>query len=175
MRFEPVVFNGLSDFYQTIERYFFSHSAINVGFKDWLLKDAERKLTLVEKVVIILVLLIVACLALPHATKAVENAIWSEARQTASQIRQNALIFCQEKGQGWKHYKNANIYDLGYSYSDLDGTYFKHDSYSVKFFGYRDFFIKITVTETTRGRRYFDKYLLTLDENGQWGYINSPD
>lgn len=118
--------------------------------------------------------MIVACAVVPKVTNAFESAIWSQAQQNASLIRQNATIFCLEKGKNWPYWNNVNIYELGFTYDDLDGKYFKHDSYSIDFWGYNDFLVKIKVTDTTKGAIHFKKYMLTLDENGTWGFIEKP-
>ena len=130
---------------------------------------------LIEQAVIIaMVIIILACVMVPKATEAVESAIWTEARLGASQIKQNARTFCNEKGQSWTGWKNVSIYDLGFAAKDLDGNYFKGDSYSILFLGYDDFLITVRITTTTIGAKYFNRCMLTLDEQGNWGYINTP-
>lgn len=120
-----------------------------------------------------MVITILACVMVPKATVAVESAIWTEAKLAAAQIKQNALVFCNEKGACWTGWKNASIYDLGFNPKDLDGYYFKSDSYSILFRGYDDFLITVRTTTTTKGAKYFNRCTLTLDEQGNWGYVNA--
>lgn len=136
--------------------------------------NRSKTLLIEQAVIIAMVMTIVACVMVPKAAKAVESAIWTEAKLAAAQIRQNAQVFCNEKGANWTGWKYVSIYELGFTPKDLDGYYFKNDSYSVLFLGYNDFLITIKVTPSTKGAKYFDKCLLTLDEQGNWGYIDTP-
>ena len=125
-------------------------------------------------VIIAMVIVIAACVMVPRAAKGVESAIWTEARLAAAQIKQSAQIFCSEKGSGWAGWKDVSIYELGFTPKDLDGYYFKNDSYSILFMGHNDFLITIKVTPTTKGAEHFNRRTLTLDEQGNWGYIDIP-
>ncbi len=135
----------------------------------------KPKAILIEQMVIIaMVIVIAACVMVPRVARAVESAIWTEARLAAAQIKQNAQIFCSEKGPSWAGWKDVSIYELGFTSKDLDGYYFKNDSYSILFMGHNDFLITIKVTSTTKGAEHFNRRTLTLDEQGNWGYVDAP-
>lgn len=140
------------------------------------LKMSRPKAILIEKTVIIAMLMVIAaCVMVSMATKSVESAIWTEAKLAARQIKLNAQLLCSEKGTTWTDWKDASIHDLDFTTTELDGYYFKHDSYSIQFLGPDDFLIKVKVTPTTKESEHLDKCTLSLDDHGIWEYIEKAE
>jgi hypothetical protein len=131
----------------------------------------DRKFGLMQTAVVLLALAIVACVFAPSITSAVNSAVWSEGRNMAAQIQQSAKLFCVERGEKFKSWEHLTVRDMGFTAQDLNGTYFKVDSYSITFYGYNDFLVKVKVTETTKGTKTIKPLVVMVDENGTWGYI----
>jgi hypothetical protein len=74
---------------------------------------SRPKAILIEKTVIITMLMVIAgSVMMSIADKSVESAIWTEAKLAASQIRQNAIFFCSEKGLTWADWKDISIQSI---------------------------------------------------------------
>lgn len=133
--------------------------------------EKNRKFSLIQTTVVLLTLAIVACFFAPCITSAVNNAVWTEGRNTAAQIQRAAEMFCLERGENFKSWDHLTVRDMGFTTQDLNGTYFKADSYSITFYGPGDFLVKVKVTETTKGSKTLKPLVVMVDENNTWGYI----
>ena len=94
-----------------------------------------------------------------------------EGRKMAEKIQNSAKSFSLEKGKTFRSWEHLNIHDIGFTKQELAGKYLKPDSYSISFFGYNDFLVKVKVpVEASEGQTLKFK-TITVDENNIWGYI----
>ena len=131
----------------------------------------NRRFTLVETIIVILVLAVAGSILAPRVLVAVDSAIWLEGRSVAKQIQQAAKMLCMEKGENFKGWEHITLWDLGFTDQELDGKYFTRDSYSIKFRGYNDFIVTVTATKKLSFNKRVRPYLVTVDENMAWGFV----
>ena len=132
----------------------------------------RRRITLIETAVVVLTLAILAGVMVPCVSNAVNNSIWVEGKIVAAQIQQSAKLFCMEKGENFDGWKHITLWDLGFNNQELNGKYFKRDAYSIKFRGHDDFVVTVNSTKTDGRNKRLKPYLITVDENMTWGYVD---
>ena len=98
----------------------------------------KKGFTLVELMVVILIVGILAAVAIPLMQGRIDKAKWSEANATAGTIRTAVRAYAAEtsiaKAQALVNKKlddDTTLGLLGFVESDLDGTYFEPDCYTI--------------------------------------------
>jgi type IV pilus assembly protein PilA len=117
----------------------------------------KKGFTLVELMVVVLIVGILAAVALPLMSGRIDAAKWSEAKAAAGTIASAARAYAAEKGAG-NFAGTVALADLGVSNSDLDGTYFTHESYAISALsqganGGPTFTVTVTAANSTRARK----------------------
>lgn len=114
------------------------------------MKNAKRGFTLVELMVVILIVGILATVAIPLMQGRVDSAKWSEGKASAGTIATALRAYAAEMGSNGD-YANLTLYDLGFTDSDLHGTYFDISNYALTAVAYAagtDPVLTFTITVT---------------------------
>ena len=88
----------------------------------------KRGFTLVELMVVILIVSILAAVAVPIMRGRIDAAKWSEGKAMAGTLATSLRAYYAEKGSDGV--ANPSLTLLGFSASDLTGTYFDRSLYS---------------------------------------------
>ena len=98
----------------------------------------RKAFTLVELMVVILIVGILAAVAIPLMQGRIDKAKWSEANAAAGSIRTAIRAYAAETSIATAQTLVGNTMDdsdtqtaLGFSSTDLDGTYFEADCYTI--------------------------------------------
>ena len=134
----------------------------------------RKGFTLVELMVVILIVGILAAVAIPLMQGRIDKAKWSEANATAGTIRTAVRAYCAEtsvataQGLAATLSTPATRQALGFSTSDLDGTYFETANYSIGGIN-ADGIAQIVVQNGTASSDAPTDGPFTLDYDGSWG------
>jgi len=116
----------------------------------------RKGFTLIELMVVILIVGILAAVAVPIMRGRIDAAKWSEANASAGSVRTAVRAYIAEKGPTWNY---ADITGdlgtvgatLGFSATDLDGTYFNQEDYVISAVDGAAGTCVVTVTSTKSG------------------------
>ncbi len=89
----------------------------------------RKGFTLIELMVVILIVSILAAVAIPLMRGRIDSAKWSEGKSVAGTIATALRAYAAEKG-GAGTWTNPSQANLGFTDSDLQGTYFSHTNYT---------------------------------------------
>ena len=135
---------------------------------------SRKGFTLVELMVVILIVGILAAVAIPLMQGRIDKAKWSEANATAGTIRTAVRAYAAETSVGTAQGLVGNALDdaptqsaLGFSATDLNGTYFLAGDYSITDVDASGM-AQITVRNGTGGDAPTDGPYI-LDTDGSWG------
>ena len=84
--------------------------------------------TMVELMVVVLIVGILAAVAVPLMSGRIDASKWSEGKAGMGTIASALRAYAAEKGS---FTSKPSLKDIGISDSDLDGTYFSHDAYTI--------------------------------------------
>lgn len=141
---------------------------------------SRKGFTLVELMVVILIVGILAAVAIPLMQGRIDKAKWSEANATAGTIRTAVRAYCAETSVATAV---ANVTTalstattrtaLGFSATDLDGTYFLTGDYSITAISDPGGIATIRVANGSGPDAPTDgPYILAVD--GSWGPAPAP-
>lgn len=92
-------------------------------------KSAKKGFTLVELMVVVLIVGILATVAIPLMRGRVDSAKWSEGKAAAGTIATALRAYAAEMGSNGTY--PPTMTDLGFTESDLMGTYFDINNYTI--------------------------------------------
>ena len=91
----------------------------------------KKAFTLIELMVVILIVSILAAVAAPIMRGRIDAAKWSEGKAMAGTLATSIRTYAAEKGDNGSYgTDNPTLTSLGFSTSDLTGTYFGSGEYS---------------------------------------------
>jgi prepilin-type N-terminal cleavage/methylation domain-containing protein len=90
---------------------------------------SRKGFTLIELMVVILIVGILAAVAIPLMRGRIDSAKWTEGKAGAGTIATSLRAYAAEKG-GATAWVNPTLANLGFTASDLQGTYFTSANYS---------------------------------------------
>lgn len=90
---------------------------------------SRKGFTLIELMVVILIVGILAAVAIPLMRGRIDSAKWTEGKAVAGTIATSIRAYAAEKG-GTAAWVNPTLANLGFTASDMDGTYFDSTNYS---------------------------------------------
>ena len=134
---------------------------------------SKKGFTLVELMVVILIVGILAAVAIPLMQGRIDKAKWSEANATAGTIRTAVRAYCAETSVASAVALAPGLDDagtrsaLGFSATDLEGTYFATGDYSITGVN-ADGVAQITVANGSKADAPTDGPYV-LDYDGSWG------
>jgi len=135
---------------------------------------SRKGFTLVELMVVILIVGILAAVAIPLMQGRIDKAKWSEANATAGTIRTAVRAYAAETSVASAQALAPGLADagtqsaLGFSATDLNGTYFLAGDYSITGIN-ADGIAQITVQNGTASADAPTNGPFILDYDGSWG------
>ncbi len=127
--------------------------------------------TLIELMVVILIVAILAAVAIPIMRGRIDSAKWSEGKAMAGTLGTAIRAYAAEKGIDGSYGAGApSLVALGFSSSDLTGTYFSVSDYSwTSAYDYTaDPPLTFTITVSAPAGKINTPSEVTLDETGTW-------
>jgi len=127
--------------------------------------------TLIELMVVILIVAILAAVAIPIMRGRIDSAKWSEGKAMAGTLATAIRAYAAEKGTDGSYGGGApNLVALGFSASDLTGTYFSFGDYSwtTTYDFVADPPLTFTITINAPAGVINTPSVVTLDESGTW-------
>lgn len=133
---------------------------------------SRRAFTMVELMVVVLILGILMAVAVPLLGCRLDASKWSEAKAVMGTIASALRIYAADKGS----FGTApTLEEIGFSNTDLDGTYFTHDAYTITsasaYDGQVSFVITCTATNSTHGGKPAAPISMTLTSNVTTNYV----
>ncbi len=117
--------------------------------------------TLIELMVVILIVAILAGVSVPMLRGRIDSAKWTEGKAIMGVIAASIRAHVAEKGAAYS--KKPSMSQLGFSDSDLAGTYFKPENFTWSVSAYDPVAFRITAKAPDG---VGNPQLLTLDQNG---------
>lgn len=130
--------------------------------------ESRKGFTLIELMVVILIVGILAAVAIPMMRGRIDSAKWSEGKSVMGTIATAIRVHVAEKGANYTSV--ATLSELGFSSSDLTGTYFTGGESGVGSFAWAitdDDPIAFTVTGTAPAE-ITTPYQIVLAQDGSW-------
>jgi len=130
----------------------------------------KKGFTLIELMVVILIVGILAGVAVPILRGRVDSAKWSEGKAGAGAIATSLRAYAAEKGVNGD-YASLTVEILGFTESDLNGTYFTRSNYSVGNVTFTEGAnpeLTFDITVTNDGTGIATPVSISLDEEGAW-------
>ena len=140
---------------------------------------SRKGFTLVELMVVILIVGILAAVAIPLMQGRIDKAKWSEANASAGTIRTAVRAYCAETSVATAQALGASLGTpatqaaLGFSATDLDGTYFDTANYSITAIDAQGI-AEITVVDGTASPDSPTGGPYLLRQDGSWGPPAAP-
>lgn len=131
------------------------------------MKKVRKGFTLIELMVVVLLIGILAAIAVPMMRGRIGSAKWSEARAGMGSIATAMRAYAAEVGADGTYPPSKA--DLGFIESDLEGTYFSYDNYSIPAADFQYGRIPHELTYTIQcDANSMNPSQYQLDENGDW-------
>ena len=133
----------------------------------------RKGFTLVELMVVILIVGILAAVAIPLMQGRIDKAKWSEANATAGTIRTAVRAYVAETSLATAQALNTSLANantqaaLGFSSTDLDGTYFEAACYTISNIDGNGM-AEVTVAAASSTKTDKPSGTYKLEEDGTW-------
>jgi len=130
----------------------------------------NKAFTLIELMVVILIVSILAAVAVPIMRGRIDAAKWSEGKAMAGTLATSLRAYAAEKGGFIDPWVNPDLDALGFSPSDLTGTYFNSSglySWTSAYDSAADPPLTFTITIDAPAADMTPTQV-TLDETGTW-------
>jgi type IV pilus assembly protein PilA len=144
----------------------------------------RKGFTLIELMVVIFIVGILAAAAIPIMRGRIDSAKWSEGKAGAGSIRTSARALIAEKGNSYNFaglngaLSTATTYNgLGFSSTDLAGTYFTQGAYAIVFTNGAagnppTYVITVTAANSTSTAKPTSPSVVTLNDAGT--FVETP-
>lgn len=113
---------------------------------------SRKGFTLIELMVVVLIVGILAAVAIPLMRGRIDSAKWSEAKSAMGTIATALRAYASEKGDigvgGVTAPASQAFSTIGIEDSDLDGTYFTHEAYTMTAITATNGVLNATITAT---------------------------